>query len=372
MFSPLEQTPNEIWNAIVKYACIDGGGTGCALSLVSRHIRAVSHLSRLQAVALKNLADMQSFICELERRAPEDRGVRFVYFIDDTPSDTGPYVDDNTGEDDDFSINHKRGIYWQAAYTHFATLISPTVEVLTVEARQLDYVFPPSCLHFPRLRSLTTSGTSLFNEDYPVPLLPALEHLHLISGIGHHSSSNLFGDILRQQMPELSHLRVAGFYEEYKIAEVLGRMLGIPEYTAAVQERGIPRSYRTSGRNLIRKASDFQESGCVNDGANSKPTLTLRMLIIEPSEIAPGERCGNTYRNNAFMLERINYLVNEYDGYRQVRIMCVLHRHEPEEHGKPGALRRAWEDVVGGGLGAWAVTEDHTRPHNAQPGLIDD
>jgi hypothetical protein len=59
--------PPEVWQHIARFACTDGGYTGCVLSLVSREMRAVTAPSRYHTLAFFNPRDITLFAAHLER-----------------------------------------------------------------------------------------------------------------------------------------------------------------------------------------------------------------------------------------------------------------------------------------------------------------
>jgi hypothetical protein len=58
--------PPEIWQHIARFACTDGGYTGCVLSLVSREMRAITNPSRYHTLAFFNSRDIALFAAHLE------------------------------------------------------------------------------------------------------------------------------------------------------------------------------------------------------------------------------------------------------------------------------------------------------------------
>ncbi|KZP25829.1 hypothetical protein FIBSPDRAFT_682436, partial [Athelia psychrophila] len=51
----MERTPVEVWQKIFAFSCVDGGRTGCSLSLVSKTFHDGSQRYRYHSVALKGL-----------------------------------------------------------------------------------------------------------------------------------------------------------------------------------------------------------------------------------------------------------------------------------------------------------------------------
>ena len=57
----MDRLPIELLSSIATYACIDGGRTGCSLSLVSRYVRAATRRVRYQSVALLQRSSIIAF-----------------------------------------------------------------------------------------------------------------------------------------------------------------------------------------------------------------------------------------------------------------------------------------------------------------------
>jgi hypothetical protein len=71
--------PTEIWHKIFTLTCVDGGATGCALSLVSRRFRELSAGTRLQSVAVSGLSDIRSLLGMLQELPEASRHVGILY-----------------------------------------------------------------------------------------------------------------------------------------------------------------------------------------------------------------------------------------------------------------------------------------------------
>jgi hypothetical protein len=108
---------------------------------------------------------------------------------------------------------------------------------------------------------------------------------------------------------------------------------------------------------------ELEGNGAAEDGTPVN-FLPLCVLIIEPAALSMGGWCGTSYIMNGEMLGQIEDLVAKYDGYRQVRIVSLQGSDSDTDVGY-GELRRAWEEVVAGGLGLWAVRDDHVYTANA-------
>ncbi|KAH9858614.1 hypothetical protein C2E23DRAFT_713116, partial [Lenzites betulinus] len=72
----MQTLPAELCGRIFEFACIDGGHTGCALALVSKHIRAVARKSRFHSVALINESPrrFREFVALYERECDPAKG----------------------------------------------------------------------------------------------------------------------------------------------------------------------------------------------------------------------------------------------------------------------------------------------------------
>jgi hypothetical protein len=149
--------PIEIWQKIFRYACVDGGRTGCALSLVSRRMHDISANIHLQSVFVVGLKRLQHLECTL-RQLPEERRAVQALFIAARPDDAELHA-------------------WPTAYAAVLALTAPRVEVLTVHASYpfFDVAFPPN-MHFPHLRDLAVGCVS---RSVALPHLPSLRRLHV-------------------------------------------------------------------------------------------------------------------------------------------------------------------------------------------------
>jgi hypothetical protein len=330
--------PPEIWDKIVKCACMDGGSTGCALSLVSHYIRDVSHSSRLQSIALDGLRALQSAALELDRRAPKARPVRFLYL-----SNTNATTDEETQS-------------WHALCVKIVTLISPTVEVLTInfaydwsKCDWLHSLRPHPKVHFPQLRSLTGCITSFFDIDGAFPSMPVLEHLYL------------FADLLRQdlvpeeclylihfrQAPCLTHLRLSNVYHNDGLLSSLGYVIGLPDHVARVNKKiAQEQQYR------LRRPSAAEK-------------INLEAEIIKTDTLAPSLRLR--YLRLVIVHHLMSYMdvVDEtIDGVKRLAATCQSYRaidvmnFRVDWDNNSQRLRLAWEEVICGGLGMWDIRSD--------------
>jgi hypothetical protein len=149
--------PVEIWQKIFRPACVDGGRTGRALSLLSRRIHDISADIRLQSVFVVGLERLQRLKYALGQ-LPEERRAVQALFISTRPDDADLQA-------------------WATAYAAVLTMVAPRVEVLTVYASFpfIGTAFPPN-RRFPHLRDLAVGYVEC---SLALLHLPSLRRLHV-------------------------------------------------------------------------------------------------------------------------------------------------------------------------------------------------
>jgi hypothetical protein len=340
------QLSPKIWSIIAELASADDDSTGRALSHISRSFRDVSHLSPFQSITLDGLDAMKSINREMERCAPEDRVVHFVYLKNMILTPT---------EEHEKSVSDP-GSPWQTTYDRFFTMISETVEVLTIDAEphwtDRQRSLSPTArtgnqiLHFPRLRSLTACETALnflaFDAEHPAlstlshSRLPVLERLHLFSDVTHRDGGDPFHKTLLRQMPCLTHIRVSDVFNDDALIQSLEHIMAIPRYITEAE----------------RSASDHQvshseEISNMNHNTGLHRLDYLRGIIFDSTSDKIKHTTGNRTTRD------ISRFVQENQGSAQI---CIKHFYSyifPES----GGLRSAWKEVIRGGLGAWDMQQ---------------
>jgi hypothetical protein len=338
----------EIWDKIVKHACVDGGRTGCALSLVSRYIRDVSHSSRLQSIALDELQAMQSAALELEHRAPEARIVRFIY-LGPTNATTTKRTVARERSDEETQL-------WHALCVKIVTLVSQTVEVLTIsvvygwsESDWLHSLRPHPKAHFPRLRSLAGCITSFFDIDGAAPSMPVLEHLDLIPDPcreGSFDTDDHFYLILFRQTPCLTHLRLSDLHHDDALVPSLGYFIGLPDHITHMHKHiAQNRRYRLKRPSAFENISLEAEMIKTDTLAPSPRLKVLRMVIVNHL-ISYMDTVDPT-------IDDVKRFAAACQPYRAVDIMSFIIGYIESSQ-----RRLAWENVVCGGLGMWDIRND--------------
>jgi hypothetical protein len=312
--------PPELWDKIVQLACTDGGKTGCALSLVSRRVRELSHLFRLQSIALLKPIQMQQFHEQLKNRSKNERCVWYM-FIDRNSHDTT----------------------WPAdVWVEVLSMIAPGVRALSITHRYSDTGTIPS-LPFPLLNSLAVAVKTFTDSD---STFPRLRLLHLYPRTQRRAKP--LYRIVATRVPNLTHLRLSGMTQEVGLAHQWGAVLGIPYH---IQE-------------LTKKEAERLE-WFLKGGREAPPWYSespvrlphLQALIFRPGVIDEDEECGNAYMTYGEMTWGLTQL-SLHASIRTLDHPDIVH---PQVVVLPGKLddadtkelRRDWENVVGGGLGAW-------------------
>ena len=201
----MDTLPVELLTPICFLACTDGGPTACALSLVSRHIHAVSRPARYHSVAFSGprvLTAVPRFLTRLKEEY-EDREhakaasrVRHL-FVSVLPP-----------------LGESQTMVWKLYMFTITTLlraVAADVEILSlvltpwgpepIKPIKLD-------VKFPKLQELTVSGVSFSAPQLGSPAFPALRRLHLISGPCPREWTSLTPNITHLRLSEIPDLVV--------------------------------------------------------------------------------------------------------------------------------------------------------------------
>jgi hypothetical protein len=195
----LQQVPAEIWQQIFSLACLDGGFTGCSLSIASRLFHEVSASTRLQSVAVTGVARLESLLRLLQRLPEGQRRVRFLFINGEwtnsaEASETYEAFSTRYGLSGAMPVTkeeHARlrrqwtALHWQegvnrwrAVYRDVVSMLAPHVEVFTLHMYHPEAqstVFPYGT-ELPVLRDLTFGRVG---NPHELPALPNLRRLHV-------------------------------------------------------------------------------------------------------------------------------------------------------------------------------------------------
>jgi hypothetical protein len=315
MVASINDIPPEIWDPIVRLACTDGGKTGRSLSLVSRRIRALSHLSRLYSILLLKASQTENLLDELDSRPFEDHRVRYLLTL--TPGDD---------------------ILWRDVYVAVLGVVAPTLLALSIMNQRRDIYRIPS-MTFPVLNSLTISAESFVSNSWAFPCLERL-HLHLTT----QKHDKPLYRIVAERVPYLTHLRLSGMTQEPKLAHQWGAVLGIPYHIQSLIQS-------EAGMHMHSPHYIDQPIRLVH----------LQCLIFRPGELVLGEhRKHIAPASHRQMAEGLMQLVeqSQTEWPEQSEVIPAKVVVLPSRRGGTnlGEMRHEWEEVVCGRLGAWDVT----------------
>jgi hypothetical protein len=298
--------PNELWEKIFASAFTDGGQTGCALSLVSKHFRELSERIRLQSVAIYSLTSLRAFSMSLTAGAYDNSSIRCLLLMKPRPSNHQDY---GYGEE----------LEWDDIYQELIPHITPTLEVLAF----IDFnLFPRRLgsdgLQFPRLRDLIMRGSA--STLTPGPLLPSLQRAHLYGWVGLCDIARLsdLTQSIKQLYISLVGLRLSN-------PETLGALLGVNPDPHGPSPLGVDFSEKLS-KSLIH--------------------VSVELFRRRPLSIRQREEEDAVFRE---AMPMFCSLMN--DPQTAGRLHISPFRDQPECDGN--ALRLAWLNLVKGGDGTW-------------------
>ncbi|KZP16061.1 hypothetical protein FIBSPDRAFT_66033 [Athelia psychrophila] len=213
----MNRCPIELWETIFSYSCIDGGNTGCSLSLTSRAFHAASRRFRYHSVALKGLPSTLKFaqmLSEYPQTANNQICIRHLYMTNNRPDDSrdgpGKIPSKALSGPTLASLTRILSIFHRG--TNHASITDVVQNALSADPCQSDEGLLCNALHAilckaaPTLITLSLSISAGFLEP-EIPPLPALVELTL-----HYSSSWSTGKALGAltPMPALRKLDLLG------------------------------------------------------------------------------------------------------------------------------------------------------------------
>jgi len=307
--------PIELWLKICALACSDDGRTGCALSAVSHHIRAVSREYRYQSIAVAGYNQIRGLVATLSDRDPSHRSpVKHLCihtYNRDGPLRVGRMLRDLLGA--------------VASSVRTLTIVAITSrgpgETEPVTFKLTDY-------DFPQLEELSLRGVpTLTSSKTLAPLLGRLDACPS-------AFANSFIKDLAINHPRLTHVRVTG-----AVSFVIGGQLWtLVQLMGAMGLRPGP---SPRDRKLILKSLSAV-----------MPWPPSRYLAVEPG---PGGssysllQMNGTYR---LALEMLQDICNHTPHFA----VLPEDTDDSEEH-VAGLAKERWLDRVGGGNGPWTFGE---------------
>ena len=235
--------PVELLSQIFIYACTDGGHTGCSLSLVSKHIRAVSRPARFHSVSLTRASAEQvtQFSSSLlaERALSKDTGatprVRHLCLTAAKRS-VGLLIyleQATTGVEDTEQLE------FNADVMTLLTIVAPDLLTLSLVSRLPLYVagLPLPDIRrvsFPILQELSiTSDHIVFSPFDPVPNPDSIGHQTVFPSLTHlHWTCEDFPS--RNMLSLHPWIRAAPQLTHFRISNLSRRAVGLPQLKAAI------------------------------------------------------------------------------------------------------------------------------------------
>jgi hypothetical protein len=324
-----EQLPAELWHKIFQHACVDGGRTGCALSLVSRRLHDLSVGTRLQSVFIIDLERLKLFLHTLERLPEHERRVRFLFIAARCNEEVetrrvqlalsrlqlGSHVESLSSELEDFEEQQKDVVQeWRTVYPAVLALVAPHVEVLTIHTPQLllNSVFPPN-IRFPVLHDLTF-GQMKENDQFSC--MPLLRRLHVFD----YPTKAMIHSVI--DMHGLQHVRFSGYRALHESVVTLGK-----------------HSARTS---------------CA-----SGPIRSTKLIITS----------DRGFRHEHACRQRDSLMQHQNGG----RFGAITILEPSASKYNPDIAAKDWRDVVeNGGEGAWGNFEEQVLPTRAAQGTTEE
>ncbi|RPD81309.1 hypothetical protein L226DRAFT_529714 [Lentinus tigrinus ALCF2SS1-7] len=320
---------HEIWTL----ACIDGGFTGCSLSLVSKDIRNASRSARFNSVAISGTskqltAFLNCFSKELAIAKAEGGGYRPVVKHLFFAAAEGSEVREDWREDLNL-FNILRGDADPAEVARKAR-----VDAASTQYRQdLAALFRLVSRDLQTLSFVHCHGWYTFTNLPPIECpdgFPALRELYLYG-------KNPFVDATGSpvNLPHLTHLRLP--FSSYSKEEDL-----VDWATRAPEVTHLCISY-------IMRVTQGLEDIATEKG----PFKKLSHLYLEPqSPPAPGGRCGNPYiAYGKYKIDFDNFLA----AATLAKLKALPHRIRGVSTEK--AAMEEWLDRIGGGTGCWIPIE---------------
>lgn len=324
-----ERCSVELWEKIFRLACVDGGFTGCSLSLVSRAVRNVAQPVRFNSVALTDLERLLTFANGVLNTRPN---IHHLFISVSLPL-WGPN-----------RVTQDQRWYVDNIITTILTAAAPTIKTLFLHEPSFQGL--RTTLRFPVLQDLEIPQLRWCHGTRPTEgPLPYLRRLHTTVP---QSTSELLG-LLAEFNPFLTHLRISQITQDYDFPCFLRVLLDIPVHLSRWNDVNKGRRAVTSGE------TDGYDPG--SDKAVRASIIVSRLpdlndIYVQPGVYIGGGGCFTGGMSHSRMLQGFATIVRTWgDGYGiQTKKLHML----PESQGYSAAESRIhWQDVVNGGDGPW-------------------
>lgn len=295
----VEVFPPEIWRYVFSFTCVDGGYTGCSLSLTSKYFQALSSDIKWYSISLKGPEQMSKFISTMER-IPNHSIVRHLSIswnpeLQDLPPDLpitafegtdiievlcsyrlskweetvlrDKVIDDHELESEFIKRMGNRKHQTRMACERLLPLVANDLYSLSASLSMGMHIPRPFwSIPFPTLQELTIFGCSMVRFRVVQPsddvLFPSLQFLHLIHCV---NDTHLF----TKCAPNLTHIRLSSVNT---LSRFSGSILSIASGTPQIEHdlMSLPWSLRriclqgqgaspkhSFGRDIVREFGTF-------------------------------------------------------------------------------------------------------------------
>ncbi|KAH9854830.1 hypothetical protein C2E23DRAFT_40066 [Lenzites betulinus] len=359
IYQAMDSLPLETLEHIFELACVDGGYTGCSLSLTSRAIRVASRTARYHSVALPvaiddTPSDLTLFLPVYQEHYQKQHGDRprirhlHVHLTAD-PFNQLTVVSDN-------SLRNLRTLF-QAVAGDIHTLSIHVVRQLPVEhpnELSMGIINHP----FPSLRELTILGVRspkilvAAPDGMGQPMFPALERFHMIDlvhrnvGEAETPPSQDFDEWMAH-VPRATHLRISNLYwDSLNVVEQLAASMGYNMHEPDLENRP-----RVRGRGAVGPWQPLRHPH-------------LRFIAIQPCR-PPSRRDPNVYVPQLYSLfvQQIQIL-RAFPREPGLQMVMVPAATTGSAIRLAELARKQFVDRIEGGPGCWSIFADENRRSN--------
>ena len=320
----MERVPIELWQKIGEHACLDGGLTGCSLSLVSHAMRDMTRDVRYTSVALTSQKACFIFAHLLDSISsrPTIRHLLFSFNAHSTVLD--------------ISSQRRQGLL-ENAYLRILVHASTTLVTLTQLGFGHINVISKAELCFPRLRDLSIPGLPYSHTQGSLPhpsAFPVLKRIHVCN------TTTIQGlelwEYIAEHVPSVETVRLTNTGQDRYLPSVLRVLLGAPALPA------------DESRTSIAGIDDRLPPGSPN--FSRATAIAAKLPDLMHVIVQPGREVGHYYeQTSAGMLVALDSVVSA--THRNARRLSVM---EGTLGYKKDQAWKDWMDGVVGGRGAWA------------------
>ena len=336
--------PTELWHAIFKLACVDGGFTGRSLALTSKFFHAQSLSPRFHSLAFDNLEKLEGFIaflCTLTRGFKPRVEHLYLAVLEEPfmviPTDfwTGTPLAERLAHG---RYTAEREAKWNKRFITVATalfaLTSPDLRTLTIADYSSARMPSFPCPAFPKLEELciTQQTSTLFGKlpydrgTNPFAKFPVLRRLHYVS----HYPTQIITDLSEYASPPLTHFRLSGVN-----ADIVDEFISALDAPHRDEETALDGESHPSPANLTK----------------------LKCLVLHafPNPAPALYHVNSTLYDRPF--NRVQHIPQKSDRSESLRVL-VMCRPWRTNAQWPCRLLVDWLRRMEGGEGCWVTSEE--------------